>query len=365
VIRKLLHLQDSRTGLTIVRQIGSIAIALVLAVLAFAPDLPYVRTSPGTAYEATGKLDGKDVLSIQQNSVLPVYPVKGKLLMLTVTEWGAPYGHLTWADALRTLWDPAISVQPSEFVYPQGVNREKDLAQSFNDIHLSEQQAIGTVFRYLKKPIKSHLRVDILDPEGSAYNKLKLGDVVTAIDGHPVTSYDDVDSLRRTFKDGVNMVWTVKRDGKVVDVTMAPVDDGWGSVGFGVRLQEIYHPPMKITWNLDNVGGPSGGLAMALSLYEKLSKEDLLRGRTIAVTGTISEFDGWVDAIGGIDQKIALAARSGATMMLIPGMNCSDIDLPVPPEMKIVPVYHFDEAIKILRKPDSYRAWPTCMDDGP
>ena len=360
MILKLLRTTDSRTGLSIARQLGSISIALVLAVLAFAPDLPYVRTSPGTAYNATGKYEGEEVIEIEQNDVLPVYPVKGNLLMMTVTEWGAPYGHLTWADALRTLWDPAISVQPSEYIYPEGVDREEDLAQSFNDIDLSKQQAIGAVFRHLKKPIDSYLRVDIFDPEGTAINHLQLGDIVTAIDGYPVTSYDDMGVAREKFKPGVNTVWTVKREGKVKKITIAPKDDGWGSVGFGVRLQEIYKPPMKITWNLDNVGGPSGGLAMAISLYEKFTKEDILRGRTIAVTGTISEFDGWVDAIGGIDQKIALAARSGAKMILIPGMNCEDIDAPIPPEIRVIPVYHFHEALEILRRPDTFKAFPIC-----
>ncbi|MEY4348510.1 MAG: hypothetical protein RIS43_929 [Actinomycetota bacterium] len=353
----------SLTKKIVFQQLASIAIAIGLFAVAFGPGLPYVRLSPGTAYDATGRADGKEVISIENTSALPTYKVNGRLLMLTVTEWGAPYGHLAWTDALRSVWDRAIVVHPSEFFYPNGLDYEADIQQGYNDINLAQQQAIGAVFRYMNKPIKSHLRVDNFAEDFPAIKNLKLGDVVLSVNGVKVTSYDEFWAVIKDVKANEVVDWVVKRNGKEVKKSFAPIDDGYDGVAFGVKLQEVYHPTMKIKWNLDSVGGPSGGLAFALALYEKFSKEDLLRGRTVAVTGTIAEQDGFVDAIGGIDQKLALAARSGAKLMLIPGMNCSDIDAPIPPELTVVPVYHLSEAIDMLRKPDGYKAFPTCADE--
>ncbi len=345
------------------QQLVSIALAIGLFAAAFAPGLPYVRLSPGTAYDATGSADGTEIISVENTKEFPTYAVSGHLLMLTVTEWGAPYGHLTWSDAVRSVWDRSIVVHPSAFFYPEGTDYEADIQQGLDDIHLAEQQAIGAVFRYMNKPIKSKLRVDNFAEEFPAIKHLKLGDVVVSIDGKKMTSYADLEPFMNNVKANQMTTWVVKRKGKEVTANFAPIDDGYDGVAFGVKLQEIYFPPMKLKWNLASVGGPSGGLAFALSLYEKFSKEDLLRGRTVAVTGTIAEQDGFVDAIGGIDQKLALAARSGAKLMLIPGMNCSDIDAPIPPELTVVPVYHLDEAIELLRKPVGYTKFPTCADE--
>ncbi|MEY4323783.1 MAG: hypothetical protein RL410_1564 [Actinomycetota bacterium] len=347
----------------ILQQLVSIAIAIGLFAAAFGPGLPYVRLSPGTAYDATGSADGTEIISVENTKDFPTYKVNGHMLMLTVTEWGAPYGHLAWTDALRSVWDRAIVVHPSSFFYPDGADYEADVQQGYDDIHLAEQQAIGAVFHYMNKPIKSVLRVDDFAEDFPAVKHLKLGDVVISVDGKKVTTYLEFEAATKDVKAGQSTTWVVKRQGKEVTTAFAPIDDGYEGVAFGVKIQEVYSPPMKLKWNLASVGGPSGGLAFALALYEKFSKEDLLRGRTIAVTGTISEEDGFVDAIGGIDQKLALAARSGAKLMLIPGMNCSDIDAPIPPELTVVPVYHLDEAIDMLRKPDGYKKFPTCEDE--
>jgi PDZ domain-containing protein len=98
---------------------------------------------------------------------------------------------------------------------------------------------------------------------------------------------------------------------------------------------------------------------MGLALYDKLTEEDLIAGRKVAVTGTLGNNYGDVGPIGGIDFKIALAARSGATMMIFPAMNCEDIEKEIPSGLTLYPVFTLDEALEVLRNKDP-KKYPTC-----
>jgi PDZ domain-containing protein len=68
------------------------------------------------------------------------------------------------------------------------------------------------------------------------------------------------------------------------------------------------------------VGGPSAGLMFTLTLYNRLTPDDLTGGRKIAGTGTIN-LDGTVGPIGGVEQKVAAAEAAGAEYFLSPPEN--------------------------------------------
>jgi PDZ domain-containing protein len=97
---------------------------------------------------------------------------------------------------------------------------------------------------------------------------------------------------------------------------------------------------------LNKVGGGSAGLAFALALIAKSVDPKLISGRKIAATGTISQ-DGKVGAIGGVDQKILAAKKSGAQIFLAPKSNCSAISKH-PNGLEIYGVTNLSEAVHIL-----------------
>lgn len=105
--------------------------------------------------------------------------------------------------------------------------------------------------------------------------------------------------------------------------------------------------PFPVTISLKDTGGPSGGLIFALGIVEKLTREDLLKGRVVAGTGTITA-TGDVGAIGGIDDKIIAAKKAGATLFLAPAENCADITH-IPSGITVYPVETLAEAIGVLR----------------
>ena len=123
----------------------------------------------------------------------------------------------------------------------------------------------------------------------------------------------------------------------------------------GVKSTKYLFPfPVLIT--LKDTGGPSGGLIFALGVVEKLSPEDLLKGRVVAGTGTIDKA-GHVGPIGGIDDKLVAARRAGATLFLAPVGNCTDVTH-IPSGITLYSVETLTEAINVLK--NSKNALPHC-----
>jgi len=100
--------------------------------------------------------------------------------------------------------------------------------------------------------------------------------------------------------------------------------------------------------DLKDTGGPSGGLIFALGLTELLSPENLLQGRKIAATGTIST-SGAVGSIGGVQEKIVAAREVGVEMLFISRENCDDLP-DVVEGVRVIAVSTLEEAITALKK---------------
>jgi PDZ domain-containing protein len=103
----------------------------------------------------------------------------------------------------------------------------------------------------------------------------------------------------------------------------------------------------KISFKVGETGGPSGGLVFSIGLVELLTEQDLLEGRHIAGTGTITS-RGVVGPIGGINEKIMSAKKVGATVFFAPVDNAEEIGN-VPDGIKVVTVATLAQAINYLK----------------
>ena len=113
---------------------------------------------------------------------------------------------------------------------------------------------------------------------------------------------------------------------------------------FGVPANDLHIK--NISFDVKKTGGPSGGMIFAIGVIELLTQKDLLQGRHIAGTGTITT-DGKVGPIGGINEKILAAHKAGATLFLAPAGNSGDI-ANIPAGIKVVTVATLAEAIAAL-----------------
>lgn len=113
---------------------------------------------------------------------------------------------------------------------------------------------------------------------------------------------------------------------------------------------ETIAPQVKV--NKTNVGGPSGGLLQALSIFNRLVKEDYTKGLRIAGTGTMA-VDGTVGAIGGIQQKIYTAFDDSVDVFFCPSVHYDEAleaynKLKHKEKMALVSVSTFEDAIGYL-----------------
>jgi PDZ domain-containing protein len=119
-----------------------------------------------------------------------------------------------------------------------------------------------------------------------------------------------------------------------------------------VDISAVTDSSIKVS--LKNTGGPSGGLVFTLGLIDLFTPEDILQGRNIAGTGTISK-DGAIGAIGGVSEKILGAKKAGATILFVSKENCSELPAKVE-GIRVVAIEKIDQAIDYLLAPSESRA---------
>lgn len=282
--------------------------------------VPYVIISPG---EATALDDS--VVSISGS---PTYHHKGKVLFLTV--------RVTNRDP--TLWrylfsqlDGDVSVEPREDVIGGCATYEE--TGRLNDLLMEESQDIAktVALERLGFPVVTGAtRVVIVQVVcgGPSDGRLMLGDVITAIDGQPVTTAEQVGPLIQVHHQGENVRVTVDRGGKSVDVSVRasrvprsldPERHRSGAPYLGIASRNVTDEqfPLDIKIDTQRVSGPSAGLAFTLAIIDDLTPGDLTGGRKVAVTGSILP-GGGVARVGGVAQKAITARTNGATLMLVP-----------------------------------------------
>jgi len=115
-----------------------------------------------------------------------------------------------------------------------------------------------------------------------------------------------------------------------------------------VAARELGHPPYTVTFDLDEIGGPSAGLMFTLGLIDKLTPADLTGGRIIAGTGTVDD-TGAVGPISGIPQKLTGAEAAGAQLFLVPERNCAEALANAVDGLPLVKVATVSEALAALR----------------
>ncbi|MEY4282636.1 MAG: hypothetical protein RL467_192 [Actinomycetota bacterium] len=113
---------------------------------------------------------------------------------------------------------------------------------------------------------------------------------------------------------------------------------------FNVTRDQLVEKNILI--DVKRTGGPSGGMVFAIGVIELLTPRDILDGRHISGTGTIS-IDGTVGPIGGINEKIHAARKAGAQIFLAPVGNQSEVTNP-PQGIRVVFVATLTDAINAL-----------------
>ncbi|WP_283678838.1 SepM family pheromone-processing serine protease [Lentilactobacillus sp. Marseille-Q4993] len=327
--------------------------AIILLTAVFLP-LPQYIEGPGEAF------------NLAKIVKLPNHPDKHKGKFLLTSVGIAQARPLTY---LYAKLNPHYSIESSESVTDGQNEEEYDKVQNFY-MRSSIGEAIYTAYKHAGKKVDRKYRgiyVLNIQKKSKFYGHIKVGDVVSKIDGHRFKNSDGFVNYVKKHKLGDKVTVQFSRGKKHYQVTKPLIKIAKNRAGIGITLTDDVrvHTKIPIKVNPGEVGGPSGGLMFSLQIYSQLTGKNLRKSRVVAGTGTINS-DGYVGEIGGIDKKIITAKRAGAKIFLAPYVKPTKTILKYEPDgktnyqvaketakkyapnMKVVPVSTFGEAVKYL-----------------
>lgn len=320
----------------IVRVAWPATLVAVIVTAVFTLPLPFYVESPGSALDIATALD----LDVDQP------PLDGTYLLLSVRlSEGTPYLYV------RSVLDEHVTRLPRELVVPPDVDDDAyfdSQREVFTDAS-AVAAAVGLRAAGYDVPLDGEgaAVVGVL-PDSPADGALEAGDVVVALDGAEVRTVEDLIAGLNEVDAPTRRELRVERDGRTLQVRVEPavLDDGTRQLGVQATTAGL-QPELPLDVEVDGgrVGGPSGGLLLALAVYDRVEPLDLADGRRIAGTGTIS-VDGRVGRIGGIDAKAVTASAAGAEVFLAPASQAEEARaaLPADSALEVVGVETFEEA---------------------
>lgn len=331
--------------------VWSLAVAtLILFVFTFLPS-PYVIQQPGPVLNTLGtspNADGEDVplITVPDEDETST---EGRLDLLTVQVNGNRERTPSWMELALAWFDPSRAVVPLDRIFPTGQTTEERNTENAALMSDSQLEASAAALRELGYDVPQEIVVGTVADDGASAGVLDLGDVITSLDGTPVSSVEEVRAAVQSGE-GAPVTLGIEREGAETSVSVTP---RWGEVNgqqqwlLGVGLTAAFDLPVDVEIQINNVGGPSAGMMFALGIIDKMSPGDLTGGEHFAGTGTI-DAQGNVGGIGGIRQKLFGARDAGAAWFLAPQANCNEVVGHVPDGIRVFAVSTLEEALTVL-----------------
>lgn len=310
-------------------------LVLMVMILCLYIKLPYYAMAPGGVINITDRveMDGYEVSD-------------GSLNMLYVSEYELT--PATYIMAKIKSWE--IEKEDTRQVSDESSHDIKVRNKIMRDNSLDIATMVAYKSANKKIEVKNKKNI-IIATTGD--NVLKVGDVIIGVDN---IEYEDVSDVKEAIasKDvGEDIVFNIIRDGKEKDVvSKVSLDNGNKVVGIIITTEYEYdmEPEVDIRFK-SSESGASGGLMLTLTIYNAVSDEDIIRGRNIAGTGTIS-IDGSVGEIDGIKYKIMGAGKNDMDIVFVPRANYDEAIRTKEEygyKLDIVKVDNFNDAIDYLK----------------
>ena len=321
-----------------------------LAVLLVLVPVPFVSWSPGAPRDTLGAVNNEPIIQV---SGIDTYPTTGRLDMTVVSTTPAD-ARLSLPQALLSYWLPHRDALPRDAIYDPGKSAEQVQDEDADRMETAQDDAVVAALRADGQTVTERPAVYSVTIGGPAHQRLRPGDLITAVDGVSTPVEKDVRDRIQRHQVGDTVIFTViraKQERRVKVITAESTAQSDAPV-VGITLGTGYDYAPDISFELgQQIGGPSAGLVFAVAIYDKITEGALLGGRHVAGTGTISP-TGDVGGVGGIQEKIAGAEDAGATEFFIPASNCADLD-GVRTDVRLIKVSTLRDAITALQAMDA------------
>ncbi|WP_186349831.1 YlbL family protein [Gordonia spumicola] len=347
-----------RSGRRVATIYVAVALLAVFIGLGLFVRVPYVALGPGPTVNTLGTIandEGDQVRVVQVVGGVDPTP-KGHLNLTTVSL----YDGLTLFQAIGKWLSSDYEVQPREAYYPPDQSEDQVRQENQQQMSGSEDNATLAAWNFLKLPTAVGVRT--VADSSPAKGVLADGDRILSIGGRPVATMEAVASALGAHRPGDVVDIVFLRDGKqqTSSVTLGARPDDKNRPFLGVTMRSVPADPTKdIRFDVGDIGGPSAGLMMTLSIIDQMTPGDLSHGEFVAGTGTIDP-SGKVGEIGGIDHKIRAAKDAGATMFLVPAGNCSLATSDAPDGIELVKVDTLAGAVDALGTIGTAKSRPHC-----
>ena len=319
---------------TFIKENIKFLLILIVAFFVLTFELPYYIDTPG------GLIDVSERLEVEDG-----YGINGSLNLAYISEFRATIPTLIVAY-FNGDWE---IIKKDDVVADNETIEENNYR---NKILLEEANQNAIIVAFDKAGLDyevTNRKVNIIYIYEEADTDLKIGDVITEINGIEINSKEEA---LNTIKESDELSIKVINDGVEYTRYANKVDIG-GEDLIGIMVSETKDvtPSKEVSINFkESESGPSGGFMMSLSIYDYLTSEDLTKGLKIVGTGTIDEF-GNVGVIGGIGHKIKAAVKEDADIFFAPSANYAEALEVVTEEnldITLVEVSHIDDAIEYL-----------------
>ena len=300
--------------------------------------LPYQIYGPG------GKIDLSDRFSGEE------YETKGSFNITYISSYPGTLPLLGLSYIIPN-WD-IVENQTTKYSN-ETMNEAMKRDRILNDVATSNAtyiayQTAGKEFKITNK--LSY--VTFIHP--SAKTDLKIGDIILKADNQIISNVNDLTNYVKTKNENEDIIFLVNRDGKEIECkgTLTNIEDNI-IIGIGLHTLLEFDDSVKMKYESKrNELGPSGGLMMALYMYNSLIEEDITNGKDIYGTGTIN-LDGTVGEIDGVKYKLLGAYKKGAKIFIVPKNNYEEA-IKVKEDNKldinIIGVETFDDALIQLKE---------------
>lgn len=333
--------------------VAGVLVAAILAAMMMLP-VPYAVQRPGPTIDTLGGSDGTSLIEVDGARSYPV--TDGELRLTTVSVLGGPDNPVNAFEVLEGWLREDTTVMPREEVF--GGDDAAELSEFQRaQMAASQSNAAAAALQELGYEVPMVLTVAETISGSNAAGALEVDDVLTAV-GRPDTGarIDLVDFRDLTdFMRGVPPETLIEvgytRGGETGSARFAttarPAGDTRPGSVLGVYVSADVSLPVDVSFDIDNIGGPSAGVMFALGVIDVMTPGDLTGGQVIAGTGTMS-VDGYVGGIGGIRQKMHGAVRDGADWFLAPADNCAEVTGFEPEGLGVFAVEDLAQAVDVV-----------------
>lgn len=311
-------------------------IVLTILVLLMYIRLPYYAMAPGGTIDITDRVVMDNYTSES----------KGSINMLYVSEYEIT--PLTYVIAKLSSWQ--IEKEQTRKISNETIEEinERDKIMRDNSLDIATMVAYQNASKKIEIKDKKNIIIATTRDNG-----LKIGDIIVKVDNIKCNDIKEIQNIISKKAIGDEIKFTIIRNNKEKEITTEVSKEGnTKAVGVIIITEYEYDTDPQIDIKFKSTErGASGGLMLTLTIYNAISDEDIIKGRNIAGTGTISA-DGSVGEIDGIKYKIMGAAKNKMDIVFVPSANYEEAIKTKEKynyKLNIIKVDNFSEAIKYLK----------------